>query len=77
MYEKDPMSNKGSDDSERVYTIARIIFLRLAAQTSPQDVNEAAWEHGLVGYKRNPELFPFIGACVSAADEIAKHLNGQ
>ena len=64
-------------DLKSQLSVAKIIFLRLAAQVSSTSVTDQIWSEGVEGFRRQPELFPLIEACVDAAGEILDHLRAE
>jgi hypothetical protein len=60
----------GCQQSERIYAIAKVIFIRMSSHVSPAKVNDEAWRQGLEEFKKNPQRFPMIGVCVKTASEI-------
>ncbi len=57
-------------DEEITMVVARIIFFRLAGQISGSSVTHRTWLEGVEGFRKQPELFPLIEACVDAAAEV-------
>lgn len=66
-----------SVETGRLFGVARIVFRRFSAQLSSLPAGDDVWKHGLEGFKKNPEQFPFIEACIDSAGEILRYLDSE